>query len=70
MLNIFMSDIKILILITLNKALFINLKVTFLLRSLIFTITTFNITTYKSRLLQAIEKRMFCKNEITIILKT
>ena len=70
MLNIFILDIKTFTLITLSKVLFINLEITFLLRSLIFTITTFNITIYKLRLLKAIEKRILCKNETTITLKT
>ena len=70
MLNILILNIKTLTLITLSKAPFINLEITFLLRSLIFIITTFNITIYKLRLLKAIEKRILCENETTITLKT
>ena len=70
MLNIFISNIKIFTLITLSKALFINLKVAFLLCNLIFTITTFNVTTHKSRLLKAIKRRILREDETTTILRT
>ena len=69
MLNVFILNIKTFTLITLNKTPFINLKITFLLHSLIFTIIAFNIIAYKSRLLKAIKKRIFRENEIIITLK-
>ena len=70
MLNIFILNIKILTLITLNKAPFINLKVAFLLCSLILTITTSNIIAHKSRLLKAIKKRILRENKTITTLKT
>ena len=68
--NILILDIKTFTLITLNKTLFINLKVIFLLHNSILTITTFNITAHKSQLLKVIKKRILYENETTTTLKT